>query len=597
MFFVSGFCSLLYQSVWLRLAYASFGINSQVMSIVISVFMLGLALGSWGTGSFISRFIGKHKINILYIYGLAELGIGAGAFAVPQLFLAGRDWLLLFGQINSLAYLGLSALIVAIIMLPWCFLMGATIPLMIEFFSRKITKDKQIFSYLYLANTAGAITGVVVSVFILIELFGFRGTLFIAAVLNAIIFFASLFISSAARKFKETESQAGYQSLKQDEDAVTLPILFLTGFISLGLEVIWMRMFTPIVKTNVYSFAIILFLYLLGTTAGLWKYRYDKKILSTRFLLAALVFSLLAQIFINEPQFNLRYFGIFVSIFSFSCILGYLTPKQIDEKAKGSSAAVGTLYAVNIAGCIAGPLVASYILLPLAGAKFSIILLCLPFRSVMSWGIDAAAVELVPSVKELFPYFFSDADIINQNPRGRIVIDDGRRYLQRSGQIYDLITIDPPPPVQAAGSSLLYSKDFYEIAKKHLSDKGILAQWYPEKEDETLNAVARSLTEVFPYVTAYRPLEGQGYHLLASKSPINSISPEEFLQAMPSEAKKDMLEWNDKNLSDLQYAQSILAGKTDIDELLNNDKGFIIDDNKPFNEYYFLRKYTPFLSE
>ncbi len=53
LFFVSGFCGLLYQIIWLRIAFASFGVISPILSVVISVFMLGLSLGSWAGGKWI----------------------------------------------------------------------------------------------------------------------------------------------------------------------------------------------------------------------------------------------------------------------------------------------------------------------------------------------------------------------------------------------------------------------------------------------------------------------------------------------------------------------------------------------------------------
>ncbi|MEM5777152.1 MAG: hypothetical protein QXJ06_01760, partial [Candidatus Aenigmatarchaeota archaeon] len=54
-FFLSGFCGLVYQIVWLRKALAFFGINMPVVSVVISVFMLGLFLGSWGAAILVKK--------------------------------------------------------------------------------------------------------------------------------------------------------------------------------------------------------------------------------------------------------------------------------------------------------------------------------------------------------------------------------------------------------------------------------------------------------------------------------------------------------------------------------------------------------------
>src|SRR5438045_4376217 len=86
LFFVSGFSSLVYQVVWTRLAFAAFGIITPVLSVVLSVFMLGLSLGSWGGGRWIAPAAKKFNASAVYFYAAAELCIGLGAFVVPQLF-------------------------------------------------------------------------------------------------------------------------------------------------------------------------------------------------------------------------------------------------------------------------------------------------------------------------------------------------------------------------------------------------------------------------------------------------------------------------------------------------------------------------------
>src|SRR5438477_3807105 len=85
-FFVSGFCSLVYQIVWTRLAFASFGIIAPVLSVVLSVFMLGLALGSWAGGRMIVPLARRTGRSAILFYATAEMLIGAGAFVVPALF-------------------------------------------------------------------------------------------------------------------------------------------------------------------------------------------------------------------------------------------------------------------------------------------------------------------------------------------------------------------------------------------------------------------------------------------------------------------------------------------------------------------------------
>ena len=86
MFVVSGFCGLLYQVIWIRIAYASFGIITPVMSVVISVFMLGLLLGSAAGGPVVKKLVQRFRRSAILFYALAEFGIGLGAFCVPSFF-------------------------------------------------------------------------------------------------------------------------------------------------------------------------------------------------------------------------------------------------------------------------------------------------------------------------------------------------------------------------------------------------------------------------------------------------------------------------------------------------------------------------------
>src|SRR5262245_58967429 len=83
-FFASGFASLVYEVVWLRIAMAQFGVTSALASIVLSVFMAGLALGSWGAG----RLADGRRA--LWLYGCLEVLIGVGAVAVPAVLRAGH---------------------------------------------------------------------------------------------------------------------------------------------------------------------------------------------------------------------------------------------------------------------------------------------------------------------------------------------------------------------------------------------------------------------------------------------------------------------------------------------------------------------------
>jgi predicted membrane-bound spermidine synthase len=144
LFFLSGFCSLAYQVVWTRMAFASFGIITPVLSVVLSVFMLGLAVGSWAGGRYIASLVEKTGLSAVVFYAGAEFLIGLGAFAVPKLFALGEHVLLTSGQTDSFRYLSLSALVLAFSILPWCLFMGTTFPLMMAYIRERDSKNTEL---------------------------------------------------------------------------------------------------------------------------------------------------------------------------------------------------------------------------------------------------------------------------------------------------------------------------------------------------------------------------------------------------------------------------------------------------------------------
>jgi spermidine synthase len=711
LFFCSGFCSLLYQVVWVRMAFAHFGVITPVLSVVLSVFMLGLGLGSWLGGRWVQWWSSRLKISSAYIYGAAELVIGAGAFVVPHLFQFGERYLLRAGEASSTGYLLISAIFIVVAILPWCIMMGATFPLMMSFVRQTDPANQGSFSFLYVANVMGAMVGTAMTALVLVELFGFSETSAIAATVNCLIAAVSFLLAwihpsgserSAARRAPgRAPVQPGLRASRHWLEVV----LFTTGFTSLAMEVAWTRAFTFVLKTTIYAFAMILTTYLLATWIGSYFYRRglkDGRLISVEAVLgASCVFSLL-PIVLNDPRLGQNAAVTLSSIVPFCLALGYLTPRLIDEYSGGDPANAGRSYGVNIAGGILGPLVAAYVLLPTIGTHGSLLVLSIPifllfmwgmrrvllpvrqgagavvpfaalfalsifasrsyedgsfydgphevrrdhvatviahgdgmdkrllvngvgmtfltpitkvmahlplainnnaksgliicfgmgttFRAMHSWGIDTTVVELSRSVTESFGFFFPDFEDVIRDPKAHIVVDDGRRYLLRGNRKFDVITLDPPPPVEAAASSLLYSKEFYDVAKAHLTPGGILQQWFPGGEENIQYAVARSLRESFPYVVAFKSIEDWGYHFLASMSPIPDITPAEFVARLPGPAKRDLMEWN-SNISVERMAENILSRRTDIGRLLPTDgKSVVVTDDLPYNEYFALRR-------
>ena len=189
-FFVSGFCSLVYQVVWLRLAMAAFGVTTPFVSIVLSVFMAGLALGSWSVGRLGRRLEQAEPRWPLRLYALAEAGIGLSALTVPYALAWGRSILAAGSGVawDSATYYLASGVWVSLALLPFCVAMGATFPLAMAAIRREgLAGSDRSFSFLYLANVLGATSGTLVSAFFLVEIFGFTTTLLVTALINLLL--------------------------------------------------------------------------------------------------------------------------------------------------------------------------------------------------------------------------------------------------------------------------------------------------------------------------------------------------------------------------------------------------------------------------
>jgi len=211
-------------------------------------------------------------------------------------------------------------------------------------------------------------------------------------------------------------------------------------------------------------------------------------------------------------------------------------------------------------------------------------------RSMLSWGIDSTVVDLVPSVPALFWYYHADGPELLKSPRSHVVIDDGRRFLERTKGQYDVIVIDPPPPIGAAGSSLLYSNEFYYAAQKRLRPDGILQQWYPGGDRATTAAIARALKESFPYVRAFVSIGGWGTHFLASRQPIPDRSAADLAKRMPASAVADLVEWGPFPTAEQQFAD-VLKREIPIDWVISADVNApAMQDDRPVNEYYLVRE-------
>lgn len=211
------------------------------------------------------------------------------------------------------------------------------------------------------------------------------------------------------------------------------------------------------------------------------------------------------------------------------------------------------------------------------------------YRSGLKQGLSVDAVELVPSVPTYMDLFHADASNYKNHPRGKIIINDGRNYAFLTDKRYDIVVIDPPPPFNTAGSTVLHSKEFYQDLAKKLKPKGIVSQWiyYNRSREDGISMAIKSFVEVFPYIVAIQTVDNVGgMYLEGSFSPINKDRLKNIYKK--DAVIKDMQEVLTEKFNPNQHYP--VEAFADRDSLLKVVGGYpAITDNNPRSEYYLLR--------
>jgi spermidine synthase len=143
------------------------------------------------------------------------------------------------------------------------------------------------------------------------------------------------------------------------------------------------------------------------------------------------------------------------------------------------------------------------------------------------------AVDISPEVIEAAPSFKqANYDVIH-HPRTRIHIDDGRNFLLKSSERYDVITMEPMPPA-LAGVVDLYTQDFYQLCRQHLTPGGVMSQWVPlyHLGLDDVKMLYRTFAESFPYALVFH--YNFDTFLVGSDRPL-FLSAENFEKRLQSE--------------------------------------------------------------
>ncbi|HEY0442627.1 MAG TPA: fused MFS/spermidine synthase [Candidatus Limnocylindrales bacterium] len=143
------------------------------------------------------------------------------------------------------------------------------------------------------------------------------------------------------------------------------------------------------------------------------------------------------------------------------------------------------------------------------------------FRTALIAGLRTDAVELVPSVPKMFRNFYPDADAVFANPNGRVLVTDGRNYMELTDRRYDIIVTDPPPPIESSGVSVISSLEYYRAGRSRLNPGGVMMQWVPYGQTiDEFKAHIRTFRAVFPNVLVAFGPGGYGFFMVGSEAPL-----------------------------------------------------------------------------
>jgi predicted membrane-bound spermidine synthase len=391
LFTVSGFAGLIYESIWTHYLKLFLGHAAYAQSLVLVVFMGGMAAGA----AWCAR-LSERLARPLLGYALVEAIVGAAALAFHPVFVAATDWS--YGSLlpalgNESAALAAKLALSCLLIAPQSVLLGMTFPLMSAGLVRAHpAAPGESVAMLYFTNSLGAALGVLASGFVLIAWAGLPGTLQVAGWTNLALA-GSVWLLARPLPVFPTIFKGG----EKEAWTLLLAVAFLTGLASFVYEIVWIRMLSLVLGASTHSFELMLSTFILGLALGGLAVRrsVDRATSAERLLawvqvamgLAALatlpVYDLtfglmetlmkgLARTQTGYFLFNLSGQAIAALVMLPAAVCAGTTLPLISAallRRGAGEGAIGRVYAANTLGAIAGVVAAVHVGLPLVGLK------------------------------------------------------------------------------------------------------------------------------------------------------------------------------------------------------------------------------------
>lgn len=412
LFVASGFAGLVYQSIWTQYHGLTLGHAAHAQTLVLGIFMGGMALGAWWVGE-----RGTQWRNLLRVYAWVELAIGVAGLAFHPVFVAYSDFsratvypALADAAAHSWQW-GSAALLIA----PQSILLGSTFPLMCGAYLRVAPRgDARILGGLYFSNSLGAAIGALAATFLLLPAVGMPGTVAVAGALNLAVAAAAWQLSRQLDTLPERPAVPAPESasIPAAEARITGPrttpflrwmlvAAAVTGASSFVYEISWVRMLSQALGTTVHAFELMLAAFILGLAlGGLWvRHRSDRAgevIAAAGYaqvcmgIAALLSIPVFAQSFrwvgamvTSLPKteagyalFNLGSGAIAIAVMLPAAFFAGMTlplfTTALLRRGHGESS-IGRVYAANTLGAIVGVVLAVHVLIPWLGLRVAVI--------------------------------------------------------------------------------------------------------------------------------------------------------------------------------------------------------------------------------
>lgn len=414
LFVLSGFAGLIYQAIWSHYLGLSLGHAAYAQTLVLAIFMGGMALGAW----LVSRF-GVHWRRLIFAYAIVEIVIGLAGLGFHFAFLHYTD------LTQQVIYPALDSAVAvrtwqwgsaALLIFPQCVLLGMTFPLMSGGYLRVAPRaDGEILGGLYFTNSIGAAFGALVATFLLLPWVGMPGTVAVAGFINLLVGVLAWLVSRRADVDQPVAASATAASrLAASTPAsshgpgfygVMLAAACITGATSFVYEIGWIRLLNQALGTTVHSFELMLSAFIFGLAFGGWWIRrrsqsiedpvsyagYAQIWMGLAALLSLPVFSqsfrwvgaLMAVLPKDDFGYQLFMFGsagiallvMFPAAFFAGMTLPLFTMALL--RSGSGEAGIGRVYAANTLGAILGVAVMVHVLIPAMGIRLSVTLAAL----------------------------------------------------------------------------------------------------------------------------------------------------------------------------------------------------------------------------